>query len=188
MDSTTGTIVAVVGPGADDVLASADVLGGVSALSLRGSEPAIASHRISASGTPWVVHDADPLEHVASAWIEFFQERATLGALEAEIDDALGQFERGHALMPDYYLVLEPDDAPEIWRHWWCGALGYRAPRRVLPVHASSGADALRRMLRSLPTSRPWPDPAKWLPGLAMQIPDRVGLRDRVAPPDSTAS
>lgn len=181
MEGTTGTIVAVVGPGADDVLASVDALDGVSALSLRGSEPSIAAHRISASGTPWVVHDADPLEHVASAWIELFEERATLGVLEAEIGDTLRQFERGDALMPDYYLVLEPDEAPEIWRHWWCGALGHRAPRRIVPVHAPEAErrEQAARVLRSLPTSRPWPDPASWLPGLAMQIPDRVGLRDR---------
>ncbi|GAA4780082.1 hypothetical protein [Microbacterium gilvum] len=176
MDAPTGTIVAVVGPGADDVLASVDALGGVSALALRGSEPAIASHRIAAAGTPWVVHDADPLEHVAAAWIELFEERSTLGALEAEIGDALARFARGDALMPDYYLVLEPDDAPEIWRHWWCGALGHRAPRRVVPV---KGEGTAGRMLRALPSSRPWPDPASWLPGLSMQIPDRVGLRDR---------
>lgn len=176
MEATTGTIVAVVGPGADAVLASVDALDGVSALALRGSEPSIAAHRIAAAGTPWVVHDADPLEHIASAWIELFEERSTLGVLEAETGDALERFARGDALMPDYYLVLEPDSTPEIWRHWWCGALGSHAPRRVVPVH---GDETAGRMLRALPTSRPWPDPASWLPGLSMKIPDRVGLLDR---------
>lgn len=176
----TGTIVAVVGDASEDVLATLDGLRGVETLSLRDSEPALAARRIAAAGTPWVVHDADPLEHVAAAWVELYEERATLGTLEVEVENALAQFGSGSALMPDYYIVLEPEDAPGTWRHWWCGALGHRAPRRVLPAHAPAapGDATVRRMLTSLPFSRPWPDPSSWLPGLPFDIPDRVGLRD----------
>jgi hypothetical protein len=44
------------------------------------------------------------------------------------------------------------------------------ARRFVLPWY--------RRLLSNLPSSRPWPDPASWLPHLPFEIPDRVGLRD----------
>ncbi len=176
----SGTIVAIVGELAEDALATFDGLRGVEALSLQGSEPALANRRIAASGTPWIVHDADPLEHVAAAWVELFEERSTLGALEAEVEHALAQFETGAALMPDYYIVLEPQDAPGTWRHWWCGALGHHAPQRVLAAHApATPRDAtVRRLLSTLPSSRPWPDPAAWLRHLPFEIPDRVGLLD----------
>lgn len=181
MENTTGTIVAVVGSASDEALANLDGIDGVETLSLRDTEPALAARRITATSRPWIVHDADPLEHVAAAWVELFEERSTLGALEVEVEQALAHFERG-ALMPDYYIVLEPEAAPDTWRHWWCGALGHRAPRRILPASGSENpreAD-IRHLLRTLPASRPWPKPSSWLPGLAMEIPDRVGLRDRV--------
>ncbi len=177
---SSGTIVAVVGERSDDALATLEGIAGVDILSLQGSDPALATRRIAAAGTPWVVHDTDPLEHVAAAWVELFEERSTLGALEVEVETALAQFEAGSAVMPDYYIVLEPQDAPETWRHWWCGALAHRAPQRVLAARApATPRDAtIRRLLTTLPSSRPWPDPESWLPHLPFDIPDRVGLRD----------
>ena len=178
--SSSGTVVAVVGTASDDALATLDGLRGVEILALQGSDPGVAARRIAAAGTPWVVHDADPLEHVAAAWIELYEERATLGTLEVEVETALAQFAAGEAIMPDYYIVLDPEGAEGTWRHWWCGALGHRAPRRVLPARSPSTPKdaALRRMLAGLPSSHAWPDPASWLPGLAFDIPDRVGLRE----------
>ncbi|GAA2009069.1 hypothetical protein [Microbacterium ulmi] len=175
-----GTVVAIVGEQTDDALATLDGLAGVEILALQGTDPALATRRIAAAGTPWIVHDADPLQHVAAAWVELFEERSTLGALEVEVETALAQFEDGSALMPDYYIVLDPQDAPGTWRHWWCGALGHRAPQRVLasPAPVTQRDAAIRRLLTTLPSSRPWPDPASWLPHLAFEIPDRVGLRD----------
>lgn len=183
----TGTIVAVVGADSADAIATLEGIPGVETLSLRDSDPAAAARRISACSTPWIVHDADPLEHVAAAWVELYEERATLGTLEIEVETALAHFEEGTALMPDYYIVLDPDAADDTWRHWWCGALGFRAPRRVLPAASPSapGDTAMRRLLTALPTSRPWPEPTSWLPGLAFEIPDRVGLRDRTRDDDA---
>lgn len=177
---STGTVVAVVGTASEGALATLDGLAGVQTLALAGSEPGIAARRIVAAGTPWVVHDADPLEHVAAAWIELYEERATLGSLEIEVETALAQFAAGEAIMPDYYIVLDPEEAAGTWRHWWCGALGHRAPQRVLPAQSPTTPRdaALRRLLGGLPSSQPWPDPASWLPGLAFDIPDRVGLRE----------
>lgn len=186
--ASNGTVVAVVGTASDDALAMLDALPGVEALALHGSDPGVAARRIVAAGAPWVVHDADPLEHVGAAWIELYEERATLGTLEVEVETALARFAAGEAIMPDYYIVLDPEDAVGTWRHWWCGALGHHAPRRVLPAQSPattkdpsaqvSASAALRRMLAGLPSSQPWPDPASWLPNLAFDIPDRVGLRE----------
>ncbi len=185
----TGTIVAIVGSESASAIATLEGIPGVETLSLRDSDPATAARRISACSTPWIVHDADPLEHVAAAWVELYEERATLGTLEVEVEAALAHFEEGTALMPDYYIVLDPDAADDTWRHWWCGALGFRAPRRVLPAAspATPGDTAMRRLLTALPTSRPWPEPVTWLPGLAFEIPDRVGLRDRTPDADAAA-
>ncbi len=170
------TIVALVGADSDELLAELEGSPTLLALSLRECEPAEAARIVTHAPFPYVVHDADPLAHVASAWVELYREQSTLGSLEVEIDTALGQFESGAAIMPDYYLVAAPEDIEGEWRHWWLGALALRAPSRVLPVAAS--ATALRSALRSLPMSRPWPTPDSWLPRVQFDIPDRVGLRD----------
>ena len=170
------TVVALVGADSDSLLSGLSDVPALVALSLRETDPAVAARRLTAVSTPYVVHDADPLEHVAAAWVELFEERATLGTLEVEVDALLALFDAGVAVMPDYYLVAGPELIEGTWRHWWLGALAHRAPSRVLPVEASGAA--LRARLRTLPSSRPWPDPA-WLRHLAFDIPDRVGLRDQ---------
>jgi hypothetical protein len=174
--SPRSTVVALVGADSDDLLAGLHGLPALVAMSLRGTDPAETTRALSAAATPYVVHDADPLEHVAAAWVELYGEQATLGTLEIEVDTVLAQFESGEVVMPDYYLVAGPDVIEGTWRHWWLGALAHRAPSRVLPVEASVGA--LRARLRRLPTSRPWPEPAEWLRSVHFDIPDRVGLRD----------
>ncbi|NYE19436.1 hypothetical protein [Microbacterium immunditiarum] len=178
----TGTIVAIVGEQSEDALATFDGIPGVEILALQGSDPGLATRRIAAASTPWIIHDADPLEHVAAAWVELFEERSSLGVLELEVEAAIARFEEGSALMPDYYIVLDPQDVPGTWRHWWLGALGHHAPQRVLASRGPEGPRdaAVRRLLTALPSSRPWPDPASWLPHLPFEIPDRVGLRDEV--------
>jgi len=126
------------------------------------------------ASTPYLVHDRDPLEHVAAAWVEFFDDQSTLGALELEVDRAVDALERGAAAIPDYYLVVNPEALPPTWRHWWLGVVAQASPTRVIP---RSDADAsVVRLLRRLPTGRPWPDPARWLRGVASSVPDRVGL------------
>ncbi|WP_243074246.1 hypothetical protein [Microbacterium sp. SS28] len=174
--SPRSTVVALVGSESDALLAGLHGLPALAALSLHGAEPAEATRALATASTPYVVHDADPLEHVAAAWVELFGEQSTLGTLEVEVDMVLAQFDAGVVVMPDYYIVLGPDAIDGTWRHWWLGALAHRAPSRVLPVEAS--ASALRARLRALPTSRPWPEPAEWLPRVHFDIPDRVGLRD----------
>ncbi|MWB98205.1 hypothetical protein [Agromyces seonyuensis] len=170
------TVVALVGADRERLLAGLDDLPALLALSLRETDPAVAAHLLSGARTPYVVHDADPLEHVAAAWVELYDERSTLGVLEAEVEDVLGRFAAGEAVMPDYYVVAGPQDLPGTWKHWWLGALAHRAPERVLPVEPT--LPALRAQLKSLPASRSWPEPADWLPRLPFDVPDRVGLHD----------
>lgn len=170
------TVVALVGADCEPLLSGLSDLPSVLALSLREADPAVATRAMSAASLPYVVHDADPLEHVAAAWVELYEEKATLGTLEVEVETLLSLFAAGDAIMPDYYVVAGPESIEGTWRHWWLGALANRAPSRVLPVEASGAA--LRARLRTLPASRPWPDPG-WLRRVQFDIPDRVGLRDR---------
>jgi hypothetical protein len=170
------TVVALVGADSDELLTGLADVPALVALSLREAEPAVAAHLVASVSMPYVVHDADPLEHVASAWVELYEERSTLGSLEIEVDALLTLFASGEAVMPDYYVVAGPEAIQGTWRHWWLGALAHHAPSRVLPVEASGAA--LRARLRTLPASRPWPEPASWLSRVQFDIPDRVGLRD----------
>jgi hypothetical protein len=172
MGRTRGTVIAIVGSDADDVVRSLGAFPGVDSIVLGDSEDATAADFVNSSSAPYVVHDADPLRHVAAAWVEFFDDRSTLGVLDMEVDAAVSQFASGEAIMPDYYIVVEPTSIEGTWRHWWLGALAKNAPMRVLPVEASSA----RRAIRSLPTSTPWPQPEGWLPALKFAVPDRVGL------------
>ena len=170
------TVVALVGADSDLLLSGLSDVPALLALSLRETAPDVVTRMLTAVTSPYVVHDADPLEHVAAAWVELYEERSTLGTLELEVEHLLGLFDAGDAVMPDYYVVAGPESIEGTWRHWWLGALANRAPSRVLPVEASGAA--LRARLRALPASRPWPDPG-WLRQVQFDIPDRVGLRDQ---------
>lgn len=167
------TIVAVVGAGSADVITSLGSLRGVDALQLGEPSPE-STDRISASHASYVVHDADPLGHVAAAWVEFYDDKSTLGTLELEVSVALDAFAAGERVMPDYYVVLDPESIEGTWRHWWFGALAGRAPRRVVPQPSAAGA--VRRLLGRLPQAPGWSAPGEWLPGLPFVVPDRAGL------------
>ena len=129
---------------------------------------------VSRSDSPYVVHDRDPLGHVASAWVEFFDDVATLGTLDLEVERAVASLSRGAVSLPDYYIVVEPEALSPTWKHWWLGVLPQAAPTRVIPF--TEGRTTLSRILRQLPTGRAWPDPEPWLYEVARSVPDRVGL------------
>jgi hypothetical protein len=179
MPTARSTVVVVAGEAADEVLRGLAPLPNVRAASLKDAEPDAVGGFVASAQTSYVVHDADPLGHVAHAWVEFFEDQATLGSLDVEIDDAVRALAGGPGL-PDYYLVLDPEAMPGTWRHWWLGVLASRAPSRVLPV--APHVHAVRQQLRRLPTGRPWPDPARWLREVRTDVPDHVGrLRERSA-------
>ncbi len=173
MEQANSTTVVVVGPGSTTVLDDLDRLPNVRAASLAETPDEFAKEFVSAAGTSYVLHDRDPLGHVASAWVEFFDDRVTFDTLELEVDVAREAFRRGEAELPDYYVVLEPETLHGTWKHWWLGVLPDASPRRVLPA---ADAASVRRLLKALPTGRLWPDPDGWLPRLRTRVPDRVGI------------
>jgi len=168
----------VTGAGTPGLLSALDRMPNVRAVSLEGSDEQAQAWASRRSET-YVAHDHDPLGHVAAAWVEFFEDEGTLGTLQLEIERTVDALEAGRVNLPDYYLVLQPETLADTWRHWWLGVLAEAAPTRVIPWSPESGS--LPRMLRRLPTGRPWPAPRRWLGGLPTAVPDRVGLDHRSA-------
>jgi hypothetical protein len=175
MRRLSSTVIVVAGDGAADVIAGLDGLHNVRAI-LRGERPPAEVMDIAGrSAATYVVHDADPLAGVAASWTEFFDGRAVTGTLEVAIEAALGELRAGRLVLPDYYLVLDPDSMTETWRHWWLGVLAGAAPVRVIPARAS--ATAVATDLGRLAVGRWWPaDMEAWLRELPRTVPDRVGL------------
>ncbi|MDR5699678.1 hypothetical protein [Agromyces aerolatus] len=185
MEGSTSTTLVVVGDEAPAAIRSLTRFANVRAASFHDVPDASDSDvaRWSAHSTePYVVHDLDPLGHVASAWVEFFEEQVTLGVLELEIDRAIEAAGRHLIAVPDYYVVIHPETLPTTWRHWWLGVIAAASPTRVIPWPAPdrSDDDSFARLLRKLPTGRAWPEVETWLPNVVRQVPDRVGLDGRV--------
>ncbi|MCU1425590.1 MAG: hypothetical protein JWM51_1881 [Microbacteriaceae bacterium] len=172
--STTIVLVGHHPPAAADALTALGRLANVRATPLAASSEEYAKRWLAQSYAPYVAHDRDPLVHVASAWVEFFDDLATYGALNLEVNRALEAFDRGDLTMPDYYIVVAPESLPATWKHWWLGVLPQVAPARVIPWN-ENGPTSLARVLRTLPTSRQWPEPGPWLLGVEHAVPDRVG-------------
>lgn len=175
MAASNGTVVALVGGESPELIAELGALRNVDAFTVADGDEAEAARRISHSHASYVVSDADPLAHVAAAWVEFFDDRVTLETLLYEAETAAGALRAGRMQLPDYYLVLDPGSVEGTWRHWWFGVLSSKAPIRVLPVPPSTGE--VRRQLRRLPTGRPWPtEYGSWLTHLQFEVPDRLAL------------
>jgi hypothetical protein len=172
MAASNGTVVALVGDDSAQLISELSALRNVDAFTVTDTDEDDAAQRISRSDAFFVVSDADPLAHVAHAWVEFYDDRVTLETLLVEAETAADALRAGRAQMPDYYLVLDPEGVQGTWRHWWFGALSGKAPARVLPVPAS-GSD-VRRQLRRLPAGRPWPQLPEWLTRLQFEVPDRL--------------
>lgn len=182
MGASNSTTLVIVGGDAPRLIEGLDRYPNVQAATLAETPDDYAERWVATAHTPYLVHDRDPLAHVAAAWVEFFDDLSTLGTLDLEVDRALAAFRQGHLNMPDYYLVVDPESLPPTWKHWWLGVLPEAAPTRVIPWEAD-GPLSIARVLRTLPTSRQWPEPDPWLRSVARSVPDRVGLGDHSAPP-----
>ncbi len=167
------TTLVVVG-GDDQVLRALGRHPNVQAMSLAGRDDDEIARWSRGATTPYLVHDRDPLEHVAAAWVEFFDDRSTLGALELEIDRAIDALTSGAATIPDYYVVVEPETMAPTWRHWWLGVMAQASPSRIIPRREAD--PSLARLLRRLPTGRAWPAVDPWLRSVTAAVPDRVGI------------
>jgi hypothetical protein len=169
------TLVVVAGAGAARVVAGLDGLHNVRAVVAGDRPSAELTDAASRSSVPYVVHDADPLAAVRDAWVDYFDESAPVGGLEVAIEATIRSLRAEATLLPDYYIVLDPEDMPSTRRHWWLGVLAGAAPSRVVPAPAT--ADAVRAALASLVAGRWWPEPADaWLRELPRVVPDQAGI------------
>ncbi|MCD5348028.1 hypothetical protein PX701_12130 [Agromyces sp. H3Y2-19a] len=174
MEAPSSTTLVVVGDETASAIHALERFANVRAASLPDASDAEVARWSSGSDAPYVVHDHDPLAHVAAAWVEFFDDLSTYGVLELEIARALEAAGRHDLSVPDYYVVIHPENLPVTWKHWWLGVLASASPSRVIPW---PDADAsLAQLLRRLPAARAWPEVGTWLPTVAAAVPDRVGL------------
>jgi hypothetical protein len=174
MEAPAGTTLVVVGEEATTAIRSLEGFANVRSATFADASDAEVARWAATTGTPYLVHDHDPLAHVAAAWVEFFDDQSTYGVLELEIERAVEAVERHALSVPDYYIVIHPETMPVTWKHWWLGVLAVASPNRVIPW---PDADApLARLLSRLPTARAWPDVEPWLRGVTGAVPDRVGL------------
>ncbi|PRX97806.1 hypothetical protein [Allonocardiopsis opalescens] len=174
MRRPNSTLIVVAGEAAERVVAGLGELPNVRAVTGERTRDELPRAIASAAST-YVVHAADPLAGVRDAWVGFFDGTGAHGRLEAEIELAAGSLGSGAELLPDYYVVLDPEALPATPKHWWLGVLAGAAPARVVPAAASAGA--VRDALARLPAGRWWPaDPAAWLRELPRTVPDQAGL------------
>jgi hypothetical protein len=174
MANFSSTTLIFVGDDARSALLELDRLANVTAMATAEESDEDFQRWVRRSYSPFLVHDRDPLAHVASAWVEFFDDLTTLGTLDLEVDRALDALTSGETSMPDYYIVADPEGLSPTWKHWWLGVLPEAAPTRVIPWR--EGSMSLARVIRYLPTGRPWPKAEPWLRHVARAVPDRVGL------------
>jgi hypothetical protein len=123
--------------------------------------------------TPYFVHDADPLEATATAWVRRFDEEGPIGELEVVVSETLARWRAGSIELPDYYLVLDAEAWTPTRRHWYLGVLHGAAPARVVPV---PDADAAAAALPRLGSGRWWPDLDVLLDGIDRVVPDQAGM------------
>ncbi|GAA3826214.1 hypothetical protein GCM10022226_53700 [Sphaerisporangium flaviroseum] len=168
-------MVVVAGERAAEVVSGLDGLHNVRAIVRGERTPAEVTEAVARAVATYVVHDADPLADVGAAWTGFFDGVGPVGGLEVAIEETLGALRAERSVLPDYYIVLDPDDLPVTRRHWWLGVLPGASPARVVPTPAS--AAAVTDTLGRLSAGRWWPaDLEAWLRGLPRVIPDHTGL------------
>lgn len=175
MRRPTTTVVAVVGPRADETLAR---LAGAANLSvLRAPDGSLAERvrwvagHLGGVAVPYGLVDVDPLADVAEAWIATFDEQAPHGTIEVAVAAARRLLTGPEGWLPDYYLVAGADALGPTARHWYLGFLHHRAPGRVAVVDP----DTVRAVLGSLPPARWWPAVDDLLADVGTVTPDRVG-------------
>ncbi|UFS59242.1 hypothetical protein [Subtercola endophyticus] len=173
MGSPRSTTLVLVGNESPNAFGALARHANVRAASLAESSDEEAARWVTQADAPYVVHDRDPLAHVAAAWVEFFDDLSTIGTLDLEVERASSALENGSMSMPDYYIVVDPESLAPTWKHWWLGVLPQAAPTRVIPW--AEGSTSLDRVLRRLPTGRSWPSPGPWLHEVARSVPDQIG-------------
>lgn len=175
MQRSAATVVALVGPGAHELVPSLGRVG-VRAVPVDPDLPpleraAAAQQGTGGAGSAVAVHDADPLAAVADAWVRLFDGSGAAGELEVARGAAVARWRARAVELPDYYVLLDADAWDATRRHWYLGVLSAAAPPRVVPVR---GAEAVRAALRRLPAGRWWPPLDRLLADVERQVPDRL--------------
>jgi hypothetical protein len=119
---------------------------------------------------PFIVHDADPLAEVAAAWVDRWDGAGDIGRLEIAVQAVLQRWRAGTLELPDYYLVVAPEELAATARHWYLGVLAGAAPHRV--VMTEDDHDVLVRAVRGLRAGRWWPALDRLLTDVDRQVPD----------------
>ncbi|MEV5414153.1 hypothetical protein AB0K60_35630 [Thermopolyspora sp. NPDC052614] len=176
MRRLSSTVVVVAGERAAEIIPGLESLHNVRSLVRGDRTPAEVTAALGRAASTYVVHDADPLAAIGDAWTGFFDGTEPVGGLEVAIETTLADLNADRLVLPDYYIVLEPDDLSPTRRHWWLGVLAGAAPARVVPAAAS--VSAVAATLGNLSAGRWWPsDLGRWLRELPRVVPDRAGLQ-----------
>src|SRR5690348_645112 len=120
-----------------------------------------ALQRAGRSSAPYALVPADPLAAVAARWREMWDLSRQPGpaAFETEAALALAAWRAGRFELPDYYLVLEPDQ--DQLHDFYLGPLRSARPHRVVLVPATEPAEQAEGVLHALGSLRHgpwWPD------------------------------
>jgi hypothetical protein len=124
--------------------------------------------------TPYLLHDADPLQTVAAAWVRRFdvEQSGLAGELEVAVAETLQRWRARAIELPDYYLVLDPETWDATRRHFYLGFLHRAAPSRVVPVAGTP--ERVGAQLGGLRSGRWWPEADRLLDGVDRVVPDQV--------------
>jgi hypothetical protein len=180
MQRSDATVVALVGPGARELVPALGRAGRIRSVAVDPELPpleraALAQRGTAGAGAALAVHDADPLAAVVDAWVRLFDGAGAAGELEVARGAALARWRARAVELPDYYLLLDPDAWDATRRHWYLGVLSAAAPPRVVPLRTTAEVQAA---LRRLPAGRWWPPLDRLLADVEHQVPDRLVSTD----------
>jgi hypothetical protein len=127
------------------------------------------ARRTSAS---YLVHDADPLAWIADAWAARFEGRGVVGDLEVAVSETVSRWRARNLDLPDYYVIVDPEDLRPVLRHWFLGILTAAAPARV---RAASASRPVIDQLGELPTGPWWPGVDQLVADIDRILPEQAG-------------
>jgi hypothetical protein len=84
MEAPASTTLVVVGDEATSAIHALEGFANVRAATFDAASDDEVARWSAAAAAPYVVHDRDPLGHVAAAWVEFFDDQSTYGVLASE--------------------------------------------------------------------------------------------------------
>ena len=153
-----GEVLAAVGRSMNVTLYRPERPAGQEGDGLAGAAEAL--QRAGRASSPYALVPADPLAAVAASWREMWDVSRQEGpaAFEQEAVKALAAWRAGRFELPDYYLVLEGREGPDLY----LGPLRSARAHRVVLVPEQEPAQQAAGVLHALGSLRHGP----WWPGL----------------------